>query len=165
MRGTDSNVVGTISSPLFSHREHEGGTCSEFGCFTPFHGSALHSGVKDDLSAGRGTMMSQTISECTNESMGGGLRSAMRCEKGGKGREKQRRRKTFLRSFLESAPCPGRSHAVLRRMLLRVGRAQVDEDGRWWYVLLIKSAEEVRALCWEESASVPHWVQTAEPMS
>ena len=54
---------------------------------------------------------------------------------------------------------------MLRRMLLRVGRAQVDEDGRWWYVLLTKSAEEVRALCWEESASVPHWVQTAEPMS
>jgi hypothetical protein len=82
----------------------------------------------------------------------------------GTGREKQMC-KTFLRSFLESAPCPGRSHVVLRRMLLRIGRAQVDEDGRLWgYVLLMKSAE-VRALCWEGSASVPHWVQTAEPMS
>jgi hypothetical protein len=81
-RGTDCNVVGTISSPLFPHRKYEGSACSKFGRLAPFDGSTLHSGVKDSLGAGCCTMMSQTISKCTNEFAGSGLRGTMACEKG-----------------------------------------------------------------------------------
>ena len=66
-RSTDSNVMGTIPSPLFSHGEHDGRGCSKFGSFTPLYGSALHDGVENSLCAGCHAMISQTVGKCANE--------------------------------------------------------------------------------------------------
>ena len=76
-RGTDSHVMGTIPSPLFPHRKHDGSTCSELGCLTPLDGSALHRGVENSSCAACHTMMFQTVSKCADKVVNSELRRAM----------------------------------------------------------------------------------------
>jgi len=68
-RASNSNVMGTIPSPLFSHGKHDGCGCSKFGSLTPLSGSALHDGVENSLCAGCHAMISQTVGKCANESV------------------------------------------------------------------------------------------------